>query len=150
MTEVGEHGAAAKIKWGLQCLIANWAMYSSAALFVKLSLFLLYLRLFKPDKITRWLVYGGILVNGLFYFINIVIYSAIFPPSPGQPDTDESWLMHAGKNNRIFKIMTIVQGVFGTFSDIYLLVIPIRSIFQLHLPLRRKFAVSSIFLVGIL
>ena len=150
MTEVVVHDATDKVKSGLQCLIIIFAMYSAAASFVKLSLFLLYLRLFKPDKITRWLIYGGIPVTGLFYFITIVIYSVLFPPSPGQPDTDSSWLMHAVKHDSFFKNMTVAQGVFGTISDIYLLVIPIRSIFQLHLPIRRKFGVSSIFLIGIL
>lgn len=125
-------------------------MYSSAALFVKLSLFLLYLRLFKPNKVTRWLIYGGILVNGLFYLITFVIYAAVLPPSPGQPDTDSSWLMHASKHDYIFKNIAIVQGIFAILSDIYLLVIPIRSVFQLNLPIRQKFGVSSIFLIGIL
>lgn len=148
--EVDIYGAAAKVKWGLQCLIAVFDLYSAAAFFVKLSLFLLYLRLFKPDKVTRWLIYGGILVNGLFYFATIVIYTAVVPPSPGQSDTDRSWILHATKREPLLKIFTVINGVFGIFSDIYLLVIPIRSIFQLHLSIQRKFGVSSIFLIGIL
>lgn len=125
-------------------------MYSSATIFVKLSLFLLYLRLFKPDKVTRWLIYGGILANGLFYSIITIIYCAIFPPPLDHPNTDIRWTTHAKKHDFFFKRMAIVNGAFGNLSDIYLLIIPIRSIFQLQLPIRRKFEVSSIFLIGIL
>lgn len=148
--EGGIYGVAAKVKWGWQSLMADFDLYSAAAFLVKLSLFLLYLRLFKPDKVTRWLIYGGILVSGLFYSATIVIFTAAVSPSPGQPDTDTTWLLQASKHVTVLNTLSIVQGVFGTLSDIYLLVIPIRSIFRLHLPIQRKFGVSSIFLIGIL
>lgn len=138
------------MKCGLQCLIVHLSMYSAAAFFVKLSLLFLYFRLFKPDKVTRWLVYGGILGNGLFYFVIIVIHATVVSPSPAQSNTDINWLTHFEKSQPVLHNLTVVQGVFGILSDIYLFVIPIRSIFQLRLSLRRKFGVSSIFLIGIL
>ena len=48
------------------------------------------------------------------------------------------------------KNLAFCQGIFGTLSDIYLLVIPIRSIFQLHLSVERKIGVSAIFAIGIM
>ena len=116
---------------GLQCILAASDLYSAAAFFVKLSLFLLYLRLFQIDKVTRWLVYGGILVSGLFHFAIIVILTAVIPPSPGQPDTDTGWMLQSSKHKNLLNNVAIMFSVFGILSDIYLLVIPIRFIFQL-------------------
>lgn len=140
----------ANLRWSVQRMLAATNMYLVSAFFVKLSLFLLYLRLFNPDKITRWLVYGGITVCGLFYSANVVITTVISMPSPGHPDTSNDWISRGLQQRIPLYNLAIARGVFGTFSDIYLLVIPIRSIFQLQLSIQRKLGVSSIFLIGIL
>lgn len=61
-----------------------------------------------------------------------------------------TWLLRAWKVDEVAHKFLVVQGSFGTLSDIYLLVIPIRSIFQLHLSIRRRLGISSIFLIGIM
>ena len=109
---------------------------------------MLYFRLFKPNKVTRWLVYGGISVCGSFYFASIVSESVLCLPGAGQSDT--AWLLHFNKCATPSRHLAVCQGVFGTLSDIYLLVIPIQSIFQLHLPLRRKIGVSAVFMIGVM
>ena len=111
---------------------------------------LFYLRLFKLDKVTRWLVYGGILATGLFYSVVSIIYTVLQSPPLDQPQTDILWMTQSLKHMAFSKNLVVMQGVYGALSDIYLLVIPIRSIFQLHLPFRRKLGISSIFLIGIL
>jgi hypothetical protein len=131
-------------------LVVNFDTYAVAAFFVKLSLFLLYLRLFKADKVTRWLIYGGILASGVIYSVCVIIYTAVVVPSPGQPDSGKIWASRVIKNQVLLRILSAILGAFGALSDIYLLVIPIRAIFHLQLPIRRKFGVSSIFLIGIL
>lgn len=140
----------AKIEWKLQRLLSKTSLFCASAFFVKLSLFLLYLRLFKPDKVTRWLVYGGIFVSGLFYLSTTISGVVISIPSHGHLDNDAVWLAHFIQQGHKLEILAITLSVFGVFSDIYLLVIPIRSIFQLQLPIHRKFGISSIFLIGIL
>lgn len=109
---------------------------------------MLYLRLFRPNKVTRWLVYGGISVCGSFYFASIVSESVLCLPRAGQTDT--TWLLHFNQCAVPSRHLAVCQGVFGTLSDIYLLVIPIRSIFQLHLPLDRKIGVSAVFMIGVM
>ncbi len=71
-------------------------------------------------------------------------------PKPGQPNDAAHWLLRAIDCSKPSQHLAIAQGAFGTLSDIYLLVIPIHSIFQLKLPTRRKIGVSAIFLVGIM
>ena len=71
-------------------------------------------------------------------------------PKPGQQNDDATWLLRGVKAGVPSQILSIVQSAFGTISDIYLLVIPIQMIFQLHLPFQRKIGVSAIFMIGIL
>ena len=47
-----------------QSTLTGLNLYAASALRVKLSLFLLYLRLFQSSRITRWLIYGGIAACG--------------------------------------------------------------------------------------
>ena len=140
----------ASTKWPLQKQICVFVINAGASFFIKLSLFFLYLRIFKPDKVTRGFIYGGILVNGLFYSIAIVIYSVFFAPSPDQSDNEKSWMLRAKKNRDSLTIISLTYNVFSVLSDIYLLVLPIRFTFHLQLPMRKKFEVSSVFLIGIL
>ena len=125
-------------------------LYAVVAFFVKLSLFLLYLRLFKPNRCTRWLVYGGIITCGLFYSASIVGNCVIVMPTPGQPDDEMAWLLRAFQSGHRLLVISIIQSVFSTLSDIYLLIVPVQMIFQLHFSLGRKIGVSSVFMMGIL
>ncbi|CAG8975816.1 hypothetical protein HYALB_00009396 [Hymenoscyphus albidus] len=43
-----------------------------------------------------------------------------------------------------------IQGIFSTASDLYVLCIPIKLVWGLQLPFRRKLGVSAIFLTGLL
>lgn len=133
-----------------QSTLASINLYAVSAFFVKLSLFLLYLRLFKPNKVTRWLIYGGIVACGTFYSSSLISNCALCIPKPGQPNDAASWSLRAEQCSLPSQHLAIAQGVFGTISDIYLLVIPIHSIFQLKLPTERKIGVSAIFMIGIM
>lgn len=122
----------------------------AAALFIKLSLFLLYFQLFRPNRLTRWLVYAGIIMCGLFYPALIIANTVVFMPSPSQVNDNSAWMLRAAQFAHITLILSVIQSVFSTLSDIYLLVIPIQMIFQLHLPLERKIGISAVFMVGLL
>ena len=125
-------------------------LYAVVAFFVKLSLFLLYLRLFKPNRYTRWLVYGGIITCGLFYPASIIGNCVIVMPTPGQPNDEMTWVLRASKSGHSLLLLSIIQSVFNALSDIYLLLVPVQMIFQLHFSLGRKIGVSSVFMMGIL
>ena len=134
----------------IQLTLATNNLYAASAFFVKLSLFLLYLRLFKPNKTARRLVYGGMTVCGLFYSASIISNCALCMPRPGQRSDTITWMLNFEKCGYPIEYLALCQGVFGTVSDVYLLVIPIQSIFQLHLPTKRKLGVSAIFMIGIM
>jgi hypothetical protein len=132
-----------------QKVLAAVCLYAAAALFVKLSLFCLYLRLFKVKTAVRWLIYGGMAACVILYSASVIANLVWFIPPPGQPQTIESWSAHsAGAGKRPY-MLAVVQGTFGTISDIYLLVIPVQSILALNMPLAKRIGVSMIFMTGI-
>ncbi|MCJ1346583.1 hypothetical protein MMC31_004801, partial [Peltigera leucophlebia] len=47
-------------------------------------------------------------------------------------------------------VMTYVQGIFNIVSDFYVLVLPLPVVWKLQLPLRKKIAVSAVFMTGLL
>ena len=134
----------------MQKSLAKTNVYSGGAFFIKLSLFILYLRLFQPNRYTRWLVYGGIIICGLFYSACIVGNCVLTIPTPGQTNDNMAWIFRDSKNGYKLWTMSVTQAIFGLLSDIYLLVIPLQMIFQLHLSVGRKIGVSSVFMIGIL
>ena len=71
-------------------------------------------------------------------------------PRPGQHSDTTTWLLSFEKCGHSTQYLALCQGVFGALSDVYLLVIPIQSVFQLQLPVKRKLGVSMIFLIGIM
>ena len=134
----------------MQKNLANIDLFAGAAFFVKLSLFILYLRLFQPNRYTRWLVYGGIIICGLFYSACIVGNCVLAIPTSGQPNENMAWILRETRFESQLWTIAVIQSIFGLLSDIYLLVIPLQMIFQLHFSVARKIGVSSVFMIGIL
>jgi hypothetical protein len=72
-------------------------LYAIAALFVKLSLFILYLRLFQVNKTARNLIYGGIICCCLFYVAAISTSAALETPSPDKSNNLVAWMENNAK-----------------------------------------------------
>ncbi len=47
------------------------------------------------------------------------------------------------------RVLVVIQGVGSVVSDLFLLILPLPAVWKLNMPIKRKLAVSSIFLVGI-
>lgn len=112
--------------------------------FTKLSLLLLYLRIFSPNRGTRYAIYLGIVVNVLFYAACTVIYGALCIPRHGR-----TWLETA-QTARCRKTihMDYPTGIFGVISDLYILILPMPTVFNLHLPIKKKIGIVAIFMTG--
>lgn len=121
-------------------------VYGPAVFFAKLSLFLLYLRIFSPDRWTRVMIYLGATACFVCYMATAVTMTALCVPRHG-----ESWFI-ALLSSRCHKAitMTYVQGIFNIVSDFYLLLLPIPVVWKLQLTLRKKIGISAIFMTGLL
>ncbi|KAF2843083.1 hypothetical protein M501DRAFT_1012451 [Patellaria atrata CBS 101060] len=134
----------------LQRIFSTGCLYTVSSFFVKMSLFFLYLRIFNPNKITRWLVYGGMVVCAVFYSACLIINCVIYLPGPGQADSYEIWVQRAVNGSKHGTSLVLAQSIFGFISDTYLLIVPVQLIFKLQLPLSRKIGVSAIFATGLI
>ncbi|KAI4286715.1 MAG: hypothetical protein L6R35_004031 [Caloplaca aegaea] len=120
-------------------------MYGPIAFCAKLSLFLLYYRLFSRHRWIRYLVYFGIGSVAAMYTAGTIVYGYLCLPRPGQ-----SWI-EAGLSARChdqFIMISYVRGPFNLLSDLYLFLLPLPAVWQLHLPLRKKMGIAGIFLTG--
>ncbi|RHZ53906.1 putative plasma membrane protein Pth11-like [Aspergillus thermomutatus] len=102
-----------------------------AIYFTKLTLLLLYLRLFllnRPVKIGIW---GGIVFCTVYYtaalFLNIFL-----------------------KDVHALLMLTYSVAVIGVVSDVYIITLPLLAIAQLHLSRAKKWRVAAVFLTGLL
>ncbi|KAF2242994.1 hypothetical protein BU26DRAFT_609705 [Trematosphaeria pertusa] len=127
--------------------LGSQTLYSLAALFTKITLLVLYLRIFHPSYRANIMIWVGIVVVALAYVAFAIASIIVYVPPPGHP---EQWAMtkSAAKTTALLNI-TAVVGVFGIVSDFYILLIPMHLVVGLHLPLGRKLGVSGIFLTGL-
>jgi large subunit ribosomal protein L36e len=93
---------------------------------------------------TYWAIQFLIYTNLVFY--TIVTFIFVFQCSP----REKTW--NAGVPGQCLNVNSVFffSGAWNILSDISMLVLPIHSIFKLHLPTRRKIQVSAVFAVGLL
>ena len=131
----------------LKKIVLGYEMsYGPTIFFTKLSLLLLYLRLFSLDRTIRLAIYVGIAANLVFYATTSIIFGALCLPRHGQ-----GWLETARTARcKHSLVMDYPQGIFGVVSDFYIFIIPIPIVIRMNLPLRNKIGVLAIFATGFL
>lgn len=113
--------------------------------FAKLSLFMLYYRLFRPQKVIRYAIVLGIAFSFLLYS-GITIGSGI----TCAPHVGHSWdLMSEAKCSRN-TIVWVILGIANLVLDIFLLILPFPVILPLQLSVKKKIGVLAISMVGLL
>ena len=129
----------------LQKIYAVQGMYSPIILIVKISLFLLYFRIFSRIWRTKMLIYFGIGVNTVFYAISTTLVLYFCGPTHGH-----NFIQAFADYNCVVQARTLadVQASFNIASDIYLLCIPIPVVSRLQLSKKKKVGVSAIFMTG--
>lgn len=111
---------------------------------LKLTFFLLYLAIFRPNQALRLCIYGGAVVTTLVYAGFGIAQFIFLTPSRG-----ETWLSHYSKDFYKETIKTeIPVGIFGVVIDFYILLLPIAAVLPLQLPKKRKIGVVLVFLTG--
>lgn len=97
---------------------------------LKLSLLLLYLRVFAVDRLTRYLIFVGIIFCVFAY--TILMFLNIFSGVIAVVNTNKT------------------LGAVNLSSDIYILCAPITTLMKLQLSARNKIGVFLIFVTGIM
>ena len=107
----------------------------------KLSLFLLYLHLFRPNRRMRILIYLGIAFSFCLYFTNVPLNGILCSPRKGQQFSSQA----VGEQCYRTLPFAIVQGTLNVLLDFYL---PIPVVWALQLPLNKKIGIIAIFMTG--
>ena len=106
----------------------------------------MYLNLFRMKKWLKYGCYFGLFVNWGFY--SAVVAASIYynAPSPGQ-----TWF-EGSQNERYTKSfsMTMPIATGSLILDLYILVLPISVVWNLHVNLRRRIGVLAIFATGLM
>ncbi|OJJ98505.1 hypothetical protein ASPACDRAFT_1857760 [Aspergillus aculeatus ATCC 16872] len=112
--------------------------------FAKTTFLLMYLDLFKPFRWQRYAIYFGLLVNWGFYIAIAVATLYYTSPAPGQ-SWQESFL--SPRYTGMVPLM-IPIAVGNLVLDVYILILPMLSIWRLQMGRKKKFGVAAIFATG--
>jgi hypothetical protein len=118
-------------------------IYSFVIGFVKVSILLLYLKLFKVKKTVRVLVFGMITVIALYTII--ITFLTIFACHP----INKLWDLLPGGYCLNSAAVGIALGALQIISDFVILGIPVPIVFSLQLPTPKKIAILIVFASGI-
>lgn len=111
---------------------------------MKVSILLLYYRLFSVNARVRYLIWAGILLQIIGYtaFTGCAIGIEVICSTPTAAQTNPYCL-------NTYKV-TYTQSLFSFLTDVYVLLLPIGVVSRLQLSFRRKMGVIMIFMTGLL
>ena len=117
-------------------------VYAPAAWSGRASIFLTYVRLFGSKKWLRWASYFGMIILIPVHLILpiVEIYCIL--------RNNRKYDLHLVEKCSVGEVPALVQGVFGLVADIYLLVLPLPVTLSISLPLKKRLALSAIFLTA--
>ena len=116
-----------------------------AQFFTKVSLLILYLRLFSPKLSARRALYCAIAFAFCLYWINVPVNTYYCTPRPGH-----SWGLSADDKCAKTIVLAPIQGSLDVALDVFILAAPISVIAKLKMSRRKKLGVLAVFMTGIL
>jgi len=124
-------------------LLSETVIYYPVIFCVKLSILLLYLRIFAISRGMKFLIYGAMAIQVVFYLAFTAVAIALEFLCTAESAATRPFCVQNYK-------VTILQSVFGVATDFYVLLLPVAKVWQLQLPFRRKVGVIAIFMTGFL
>ncbi|PVI00772.1 hypothetical protein DM02DRAFT_707333 [Periconia macrospinosa] len=127
-----------------ELLVSSWLIAGLTPLtflFLKTSFFVQYLSLFEQLRWATVCSWIGLVLTALAYSVQTILVFALPTPKKG-----DQWAA------RIDNIMglSIPQSTIGLAVDLYILYIPIMSVYGLNLSWKRRIGVMLVFLSGIM
>lgn len=121
-------------------------MYCVVNFFAKLSILLLYFRVFIPNKRnwTYWYIHVVLWTDAAFYFANMVVASAMCIPR------ERIWNHDVPGHCVNIDAIILFNSFFNAVSDASMVVPPLANVWKLQMKTSRKVGLSAIFATGIL
>ncbi|CAL8574731.1 hypothetical protein XPA_000684 [Xanthoria parietina] len=121
------------IKW----IKVGEVVYVLAMLATKVSILLLYLRIFRPSRTMRIVIHVNL-------WINVAVYVIGF-------GAGISWFVGPKATGEVSgRVLGLASAIFNSVSDIAILLIPISMVWTLKMAKERKLAISAVFTTGII
>jgi hypothetical protein len=122
-------------------------LYGPTIFIIKMSILVQYLRMLAPSRTVNPEMFWGswvvILVSFMFYTIDTFITILACNPRP------KIWnKLIPGGTCMNYDAVIAATGFFNIFSDVAILVLPIRTVWQLRIPRQKKIALSMLFATG--
>lgn len=123
-------------------------VYCPLSFLVKMAILLQYLRLFAPSRQLNQVMWYGAwsTAAACFCFYTIFMFWTLFYCTPRQ----KIWNTFVEGKCHDHGAIVISQGVFNMASDIVILLLPTRTLWQLQVPLARKIVITLLFATGLL
>ncbi|KAI9835622.1 MAG: hypothetical protein M1838_005271 [Thelocarpon superellum] len=123
---------------------ANTAIYASTMFFVKFSILLMYLRIFTTNRFIKYSSYFLIIYTAGYGFPGAL--TSIFGCRP----LAKGWDVHIKTGYCVnFAHLAVAANVLNIVGDFFIFLLPLPAIWHLHLPIRQRFAVMAVFVVGL-
>ena len=128
---------------GLRQLFSDIEIVARISMFfTKLSILLLFLRLFAPPQTQRSKLYyaiWGVIWFNLLYSVALVLL--VLFECTGKGDIPRSECVDT-------YIVLVTASLINVLSDLAMLIIPMFAVWDLHMPVQRKLRLSVVFAVG--
>ncbi|KAM7210433.1 hypothetical protein V8F06_014181 [Rhypophila decipiens] len=121
-------------------------LFFLGAMFVKLTLLGLYLRLFQVSRLAFWMIWDGVVVVTVFYLVTTIVLLEACVPRGGKTWLETTFM---GSCTPAQNALSKGSGVFGLISDLYILSIPVWLVSRLTMPPGRRVGVMAVFLTGL-
>lgn len=115
---------------------------------IKNSLFFLFRRIFSPLPRSKILIHCGIILTTVSYTVLFVVWLVYGVPHADDSGWDDP--VFAQKVGRESPKISVALGSVSTFTDYYVIAVPLSTISGLKLSKGKKIGVSVVFATGLL
>ena len=122
-------------------------IYDPTLFVIKLSIFLQYLRIFVPSRQANMgmFIVSYVVIAAIFFFYVIDMFFNIFMCRP----REKYWNPLMEGSCYSWNASMVSTGVFNVVSDFAILLLPIRSIWKLQIPLKKKMGILAVLATGV-
>ena len=121
-------------------------LYLPISLSIKTAFLLFFGRIFavNNNKLVKWLVYGAIAANVIFYVA--FIFDTIFFCTPIARSWNPEIPGHCGPDH----VAPYISGIWSFMTDFYILILPMYCVWNLQVKRNQRLRLTLIFSVGLL
>jgi hypothetical protein len=130
-----------------QLQFAGIQLYMTAILFIRLSITALLYRLIGPSsRVKKWLLHLTVAILVIEWVVQTLAF--IFATKPISAAWDMDVRLSGFEKTVNLPLEVFILTIFYLVMDIWLLIVPIHTIWTLQLPLRTRIGVSCVFIFG--